>query len=49
LPLTRAEIADFLGLIIETISRQLTKLKADNVIQIESREWWDETNKFPFS
>lgn len=36
LPLTRAEIADFLGLTIETVSRQLTKLKAENVIEIEN-------------
>ena len=36
LPLTRADIADFLGLTIETVSRQLTKLRADAVIQIEN-------------
>lgn len=35
LPLTRAEIADFLGLTIETVSRQLTKLKVEDVIHIE--------------
>src|SRR5690606_1531809 len=36
LPLTRADIADFLGLAIETVSRQLTRLRADNVIRIEN-------------
>jgi CRP/FNR family transcriptional regulator len=35
LPLTRAEIADFLGLTIETVSRQLTRLRADGVIRID--------------
>lgn len=35
LPLTRADIADFLGLTIETVSRQLTRLRADKVISIE--------------
>ncbi|WP_027168934.1 Crp/Fnr family transcriptional regulator [Mesorhizobium sp. WSM3224] len=34
LPLTRADIADFLGLTVETISRQLTKLRDDGVIRI---------------
>jgi len=36
LPLTRADIADFLGLTIETVSRQLTRLRADKVITIEN-------------
>ncbi|MBZ8132082.1 Crp/Fnr family transcriptional regulator [Afifella sp. IM 167] len=36
LPLTRAEIADFLGLTIETVSRQLTKLKGSGVIRVEA-------------
>lgn len=35
LPLSRAEIADFLGLTIETVSRQLTRLRGDGVIRIE--------------
>jgi len=32
LPLTRGQIADVLGLTIETVSRQMTKLKASGVI-----------------
>lgn len=35
LPLARAEIADFLGLTIETVSRQFTRLKVDKVISLE--------------
>lgn len=36
LPLTRADMADFLGLTIETVSRQLTRLKTANVIKLNS-------------
>lgn len=32
LPLTRAEIAEYLGLTIETVSRQMTRLRSDGVI-----------------
>jgi CRP/FNR family transcriptional regulator len=36
LPLTRTDIADFLGLTIETVSRQLTRLRAAGAIRIEN-------------
>lgn len=34
LPLTRGQIADVLGMTIETVSRQLTKLKTDGIIAL---------------
>lgn len=36
LPLSRADIADFLGLTIETVSRQMTKLRTERIIRIEN-------------
>lgn len=37
LPLTREEIGDFLGLTLETISRQLSTMKRDGIIEFEGR------------
>ncbi|MGX8009608.1 Crp/Fnr family transcriptional regulator [Mesorhizobium sp. ORM8.1] len=37
LPLTRADISDFLGLTNETVSRHLTRLRAEGVIRIENK------------
>jgi CRP/FNR family transcriptional regulator len=34
LPLARADIADFLGLTTESVSRQITKMKRDGVIRL---------------
>lgn len=35
LPLTRRETGDFLGLTIETVSRQMTKLRQENLIEVD--------------
>jgi len=37
LPLTREEIANFLGLTLETVSRQLSQLKKDGVVSFSNR------------
>ncbi len=44
LPLTRTEIADFLGLALETISRQLGRLRKEGILSFESNrrvKIWD--------
>lgn len=37
LPLTREAMADYLGLTLETVSRQISALKTDNVIRLKDR------------
>ena len=37
LPLSRQQIADVLGLTIETVSRQFTRMRADGLIDLPSR------------
>ena len=37
LPLSRQQIADVLGLTIETVSRQLTKMRSEGLIELPSR------------
>jgi CRP/FNR family transcriptional regulator len=37
LPLTRADIADFLGLTIETVSREFSRLRSDGAIHIVNK------------
>lgn len=38
LPMTRGDIADFLGLTIETVSRTLTRLRKGNIIMLETTQ-----------
>ncbi|AWB50430.1 transcriptional regulator [Gemmobacter aquarius] len=37
LPLTREEMADYLGLTLETVSRQISALKRDGVIELQGK------------
>jgi CRP/FNR family transcriptional regulator len=37
LPLTREEMADYLGLTLETVSRQISALRKDGVIELEGK------------
>lgn len=37
LPLTRVAMADYLGLTLETVSRQISKLRKDGIISIEGK------------
>ncbi|AZQ68616.1 Crp/Fnr family transcriptional regulator [Silicimonas algicola] len=37
LPITRETMANYLGLTIETVSRQLTKLRADGIIELDGK------------
>ncbi|MCL4105224.1 UNVERIFIED_CONTAM: hypothetical protein GTU68_055355 [Idotea baltica] len=37
LPLTREAMADYLGLTLETVSRQMSRLKAEGVIQLDGK------------
>ena len=38
LPMTRSDIADFLGLTIETVSRTLTRLRKQDIIALETSQ-----------
>ena len=37
LPLTREEMADYLGLTLETVSRQISALRKDGVISLDGK------------
>jgi CRP/FNR family nitrogen fixation transcriptional regulator len=36
LPMTRTDIGDYLGMTIETVSRSLSKLRADGILRLRS-------------
>ena len=44
LPLTREEIANFLGLTLETVSRQLNGMKKDGILSFSDRRHFDVTD-----
>ncbi|MEO0543128.1 MAG: Crp/Fnr family transcriptional regulator [Pseudomonadota bacterium] len=44
LPLTREEIANFLGLTLETVSRQLSAMKKDGIIEFQDRRRFSVTD-----
>ena len=50
LSMTRQDIADYLGLTIETVSREFTKLKTKNIIRVISSKqmFLNDINKLDF-
>ena len=45
LPMTRQDIADYLGLTLETVSREITKLKISNIIKVVNSKQFFINNK----
>ncbi len=45
LPMTRQDIADYLGLTLETVSREITKLKTTNIIKVMNSKQFFINNK----
>tara|TARA_Y100000310_G_scaffold317550_1_gene370529 strand:- start:781 stop:1500 length:720 start_codon:yes stop_codon:yes gene_type:complete len=45
LPMTRQDIADYLGLTLETVSREITKLKTSNIIKVMNSKQFFISNK----